>query len=48
MSQDLLKRARFLVVCGQKINDEVREDISIAKLSKVIPTTLEGVLECGE
>ncbi len=48
MSQDLLKRARFLVVCGKKINDEVREDISIAKLSKVIPTTLEGVLECGE
>ena len=48
MSQDLLKRARFLVVCGKKINDEVREDISIAKLSKVIPTTLEGVLECGD
>ena len=48
MSQDLLKRARFLVVCGMKINDEVREDISIAKLSKVIPTTLEGVLECGD
>ena len=48
MSQDLLKRARFLVVCGKKINDEVRVDISIAKLSKVIPTTLEGVLECGD
>ena len=48
MSEDLLKRARFLVVCGKKINDEVREDISIAKLSKVIPTTLEGVLECGD
>ena len=48
MSHDLLKRARFLVVCGKKINDEVREDISIAKLSKVIPTTLEGVLECGD
>ena len=48
MSQDLLKRARFLVVCGKKINDAVREDISIAKLSKVIPTTLEGVLECGD
>ena len=48
MSQDLLKRARFLVVCGKKINGEVREDIAIAKLSKVIPTTLEGVLECGD
>ena len=42
------KRARFLVVCGKKINDDVREDISIARRSKVIPTTLEGVLECGD
>ena len=48
MSEDLLKRARFLVVCGKKINDDVRADISVAKRSKVIPTTLEGVLECGE
>ncbi len=48
MSEDLLKRSRFLVVCGKKINDDVRADISIAKHSKVIPTTLEGVLECGD
>ena len=47
MSEDLLKRARFLVVCGDKMNDDVREDISIAKQSKVIPTTLAGVLLCG-
>ena len=33
---------------GRKINDDVRADISVAKHSKVIPTTLEGVLECGE
>ena len=48
MSEDLLKRARFLVVCGKKVNDDVKEDISIAKHSKVIPTTLEGVLACGD
>ena len=48
MSEDLLRRARFLVVCGKKINEDVKADISIAKHSKVIPTTLEGVLECGE
>ncbi len=40
MSEDLLKRARFLVVCGKTMSDSVREDISIAKKSKVIPTTL--------
>ena len=48
MSEDLLKRARFLVVCGKKVNDDVKEEISIAKHSKVIPTTLEGVLACGD
>ena len=46
MSEDLLKRARFLVVCGKKVNDDVREDISIAKRSKVIPTTLSGIMDC--
>ena len=47
MSVDLLKRARFLVVCGEKLNDDVKEDVSIAKHSKVIPTTLAGILQCG-
>lgn len=47
MSKDLLKRARFLVVCGEVISDEVKEEISIAKHSKVIPTTLSGILQCG-
>jgi hypothetical protein len=47
MSEDLLKRARFLVVCGEIISDEVKEEISIAKHSKVIPTTLSGILQCG-
>ena len=46
MSEDLLKRARFLVVCGEELNDAVKEDISIAKRSKVIPTTLAGILNC--
>lgn len=46
MSEDLLKRARFLVVCGKKMNDDVREDISIAKRSKVIPTTFSGIIDC--
>ena len=48
MSEDLLRRARFLVVCGKKTDKDVQADISLAKLSKVIPTTLEGILECVE
>ena len=46
MSEDLLKRARFLVICGKKTNEDVKEDISISKRAKFIPTTLEGVLAC--
>jgi len=46
MSEDLLRRARFLVICGNVHNEDVKEDISIAKRAKVIPTTLEGILDC--
>ena len=44
MAADLLRRARFLVICGSKQNDEVKDDIAIAKKAKVIVTSLEGVI----
>ena len=44
MSEDLLRRARFLVICGKRSNEDVKEDVSIAKRAKVIPTTLDGLL----
>lgn len=44
MSEDLLRRARFLVICGNKQNEEVKDDIAIARKSKVIVTTLDGVI----
>ena len=44
MSEDLLRRARILVICGNKKNDEVKDDIAIAKKAKVIVTSLEGVI----
>ena len=44
MSEDLLRRARFLVICGDKQNDDVKDDIAIARKSKVIVTSLEGVV----
>ena len=44
MAEDLLRRARFLVICGSKQNDEVKDDIAIAKKAKVIVTSLEGVI----
>ena len=44
MSEDLLRRAIFLVICGKRSNEDVKEDVSIAKRAKVIPTTLDGLL----
>lgn len=44
MSEDLLRRARFLVVCGSRQNAEVKDDIAIARKAKVIVTTLDGVI----
>ena len=44
MSEDLLRRARFPVICGKRSNEDVKEDVSIAKRAKVIPTTLDGLL----
>lgn len=43
MSEDLLRRARFLVVCGNHINEDVQDDISIAKKAKLIITSLDGI-----
>ena len=44
MSEDLLKRARFLVVCGTHMNEDVQDDISIAKKAKLIVTSLDGIV----
>lgn len=44
MEEDLLRRSRFLVICGSTQDETVKDDIAIAKRSKVIVTTLEGVI----
>lgn len=44
MSDELLKRSRILVVCGDKVNDEVKSDIALAKHCRIAYTTLGGIL----
>ncbi|MBQ2935903.1 MAG: hypothetical protein IJD96_06700 [Lachnospiraceae bacterium] len=44
MEEDLLRRARLLVVCGNRINEEVKDDITIAKKAKLIVTSMEGII----
>ena len=47
MSEDMLRRSRFLVICGYVRNEEVEDDIAIARKAKVIVTTLKGVVGCA-
>ena len=44
MTEDLIKRSRVLVVCGCGQNEEVKDDIAVARKAKVIVTTLKGVV----
>ncbi len=44
MSDELLKRCRILVVCGDRLNGEMRNDIALAKHCRISYTTLDGIL----
>ena len=44
MSDELLKRCRILVVCGDEVNDDVKSDIALAKHCRIAYTTIGGIL----
>ena len=44
MSRDLLRRSRVLVVCGNEIDEAVKNDIATAARLRITATTLEGIL----
>ena len=48
MSDELLKRSRILVVCGDHLNKDVRSDIALAKHCGISYTTLSGILDLAE
>lgn len=48
MSRDLLRRAHVLVVCGDTIDEAVKNDIAVAGRLKITATTLEGILTIKE
>ncbi len=43
MANELLRRSRILVVCGDADSDEVLADIALAKHLRIAATTLEGI-----
>ena len=44
MANELLRRCKLLVVCGPMADDEVKEDIALAKHMHIFATTLDGVV----
>jgi len=44
MSRDLLRRSHVLVVCGEGISEDVKNDIATAARLKITATTLDGIL----
>ena len=44
MSRDLLRRSRVLVVCGNYMDEEVKNDIAVAERLRITATTFDGIL----
>ena len=43
-ARDMLRRSRVLVVCGDVIDENVKNDIATAERFRITATTLEGIL----
>lgn len=44
MGRDLLRRSHVLVVCGEAVDEAVKNDIAIAGRLNITATTLNGIL----
>ena len=44
MARDILQRSTVLVVCGGTADEDVMDDIAIARRYRVATTTLDGIL----
>ena len=44
MSRDMLRRAHVLVVCGNNVDEGMKNDIAVAARLGITATTLEGIL----
>lgn len=50
MARDMLRRSHVLVVCGELVDETVKNDVAIAERLHITATTLGGLLtvkECG-
>lgn len=44
MRRDLLRRSRVLVVCGEAMDEDVKNDIAVAQRLNITATTLGGIV----
>ena len=44
MAAELLRRSRIIVVCGSGTDEQVKNDIALAKRLRIAATTLDGIL----
>lgn len=44
MSRDLLRRSHVLVVCGDSVDEDVKNDIATAGRLNITATTLDGIM----
>ena len=44
IGRDLLRRSHVLVVCGEEINEDVKNDIATAQRLKITATTFDGIM----
>lgn len=48
MGRDILRRAHVLVVCGDKVDEAVKNDIAVAGRLNITATTLGGIMTVKE
>ncbi len=48
MGRDLLRRAHVLVLCGNTVDEVVKNDIAVAGRLNITATTLDGILTVKE
>ena len=48
MARDLLRRSHVLIVCGDEVDETVKNDIAVAKRLNITATTLDGILTVNQ
>ena len=45
MARELLRRSHVLIVCGEEVDEAVKNDIAVAQRLGITATTLDGILK---